>query len=114
MLFGTVAVFIVLAGLGVLMPLILYLAAPVKMVRVLDNVMEWLMVNSNTILMVVLGDLVPSWLVRESTAFSPSLGFLLPIGESIRQLVGEWMGQAITTRIGLGQTPGTLTRVLGG
>lgn len=57
MLFGTLAVFIVLAGLGVLMPLILYLAAPVKMVRVLDNVMEWLMVNSNTILMVVLGGL---------------------------------------------------------
>lgn len=51
---GAVALFTLLAGLSVLVPLILYFLAPVKMVGVLDNVMEWLITNSNTIVMVVL------------------------------------------------------------
>ena len=51
---GAVTVFTILAGLSVLAPLVLYFLAPVRMAGVLDGVMEWLMTNSNTIVMVVL------------------------------------------------------------
>ena len=48
------ALFKLLAGLSVLVPLILYFLAQVKMVDVLDRAMEWLMANGNTKVMVVL------------------------------------------------------------
>lgn len=54
MVVGAAAVFTVLAGLSVLVPVMLYFLAPVKVLGVLENVMGWLMVNSNTIVMVVL------------------------------------------------------------
>ncbi|PQZ94697.1 hypothetical protein CQ018_04945 [Arthrobacter sp. MYb227] len=51
---GAVTTFTVLAGLSVLVPVVLYLLAPVKILGVLESIMEWLMSNSNTIVMVVL------------------------------------------------------------
>lgn len=51
---GTVAIFTVLAGLSVLIPVVLYLLAPVKVSGMLGRAMEWLTFNSSTIVMVVL------------------------------------------------------------
>lgn len=51
---GAVAVFTVIAALSVLLPVLLYLVAPVKAAGLLESLRTWLTANNATIMMVVL------------------------------------------------------------